>query len=86
MSKRAVGFLTGLLWLLAIYFFAVSRILNPNAYGEAERVLVTGLSVLAGGFALAAFTLSCAYLKLKEEVRLRKLTARESDSRNAAAD
>ena len=85
MSKRAVGFLTSLLWLLAIYFFAVSRILNPKAYGEGEWALVTWLSVLAGGLALTAFAFSCAYLKLKEEVRLRELAARENAARSAAA-
>lgn len=85
MSKRAVGFLTSLLWLLAIYFFAVSLMLSLKAYAEAEQALVTGLCVLAGGFALAAFTFSCVYLKLNEEARLRELTARANDARNAAA-
>jgi len=85
MSKRAVGFLTTLSWLLAMYFFGASRLFASDAYGEAERTLVTGLTVLAGGFALTAFACSCAYLALKEEARLRAQTERENDARDRAA-
>jgi hypothetical protein len=83
-SKGAVGFMAALLWLLAGYFFIVSRIIGSDAYGEPERVLVTGLMVVSGGVGIAAIAFLFAYVKLREEARLRDRTAREADARAAA--
>jgi Na+-driven multidrug efflux pump len=84
MRKSAVGFIAALLWLLAGYFFIVSRIIGCDAYSEPERVLVTGLMVVSGGVGIAVIAFSLAYLKLCGEASLRQLTAREADALPAA--
>ena len=67
MSTRMTGFAAMTLTLVGVYFAVAAGILDGDARGPADDVLVTGLAVLAGGIAIAAFLTTLLYLTLRNE-------------------